>query len=206
MATALAATHRIEADAVTARLTAVAVTARLTAVAATSVGVGTVMAATHRIGVVAATALISALAVTADAVTARLAAVAATLATTLPAAVVAVDSVLAATVLAATALAATHRMVAAASVMRVMAVGRSLITAVAVRLASAMPDTAVAVGVDTLMRDSLAVDINRTVVGAASPASIAGKVGAVSPITIRWLPDGDTESTGIAANVSRAEL
>lgn len=117
-------------------------------------------------------------------------------------AVMAVDSVMAGTVLA-----ATPRMAAAASAIPVMAEELSLITAAAVRLASAIRDTSTAATVDTLMQDPEAVDIPRTVVGATEPASIVGKVAAGSPMLITWFPRGDAASAGIAAkNVSCAGL
>ena len=166
--------------------------------------------AAPRIGAVADTELISALAVTADAVTARLTAVVDAVALSLSVVVVAADSVLTApsrmVVAPPRMVVAPPSVVAAPSARQVMDVELSAIRVVAALLASAMPDTAVAVGVDTLVRDSQAVDNNRLVVGAVSPASIAGMVGVASPLLITCLPGVDGVSPAIAAKVSCAEL
>ena len=164
--------------------------------------------AAPRIGAVADTELISALAVTADAVTARLTAVVDAVALTLSVVVVAADSVLTAPprMVVAPPRVVGPRLPSRASARQVMDVELSAIRVVAVLLASAMPDTAVAVGVDTLVRDSQAVDNNRMVVGAVSPASIAGRVGVASPLLITCLPGVDGVSPAIAAKVSCAEL
>jgi len=140
-------------------------------------------------------------------ITASRTAVVDTAITTLLGAVISADSLTTATVLTATVMSATEGMVGAASaIIPVMAAWLSAITAVVVLDTSAIRDTVTAAAMDMRIQDSPATDIEGMADGATSPASIAGKVVAVSPIIITWFRHADTASAGIAAKLSSAGL
>lgn len=132
-----------------------------------------------RIGAVADTGLISPLAGRADMVTASCAAVVDRVVTTLSVAVLLAGSVMSAAVLA-----VPLRIIVAASAIRGMVVELSDLTSVVGLLISAIQDTVVVVAVDTCTRASPAADIEGMVPGAMSPASIARRAGAASPIVL----------------------